>query len=746
MTLSTDIPIDASFDPDDLPSNPSPASTFAELAEARLSRRSVLAGGLVAAAGFLTTSLVDPPAASATPGHGSPGRPLLGFRAIPTSNADEVVVPPGYTARPFIPWGTPLLGAYPAFRPGSRDAGVANGNTAAEQAQQLGMHHDGMTYFPLHAGRRGSEHGLLVLNHEYTDEFYLHAGTYVPGYAPAYSAEMVLKSQNAHGVTVAEIERSRSGEWKLVRSARNRRITANTPMQFGGPATAHRLLRTKADPAGSTPLGTLNNCGNGETPWGTYLTCEENFNGYFRVDGPQTRGERCPDRALRRGRRPEQMGDPGQAVRRPAGRRRTSPTGSAGWWNSTRWTPAAPPSSGRRSAGSSTRTPPSTSRRTAASSSTWATTRSTSTSTSSSAPTTGAPCARAVAAPSTRARSTWRGSTRTAAGPGCPSCTGRTGSRRTKGFADQGDVLVKTRLAADILMATPMDRPEWTAVDPRTGTVYVTLTNNTSRGHAERRQPPPGEHLGAHRALGRAPRRPHGHDLRVGPVPARRPGRDSTSPDGSTVQAEDSFGSPDGLWLDPDSRAWIQTDGTQPYGANNQMLAADPYRTDSAGAPEVRRFLTGVVGLRGDRHRDDAGPAHALHQPPAPGRGRREYVAAAGRHRHAPLGHRRRHEGRRRGHRHLTADDRRGAGDPRSGFPALRRRRSGVCHAYGDLRRRRDRRGSVPGRRLLRIAGLPVPPGRAGRSAPGVRTAGVTRRLGCPVDDRRRVDDAGADR
>ena len=82
----------------------------------------------------------------------------------------------------------------------------------------------------------------------------------------------------------------------------------------------------------------------------------------------------------------------------------------------------------------------------------------------------------------------------------------------------------------------------------------------------------------------------------MGPVPARRPRPGLATPDGSTVNAEDAFGSPDGLWLDPDSRAWIQTDGTQPYGANNQMLAADPYRTDAAGAPEVRRFLTGVVG------------------------------------------------------------------------------------------------------------------------------------------------------
>jgi secreted PhoX family phosphatase len=596
MTLSTDIPTDDTLDPDDLSSNPSGARAFAEIANARLSRRSVLAGGMLAAAGFLTTSLVEPPSAVAAPkGNGPAGRALLGFRPIPTSNADEVVVPPGYTARPFIPWGTPLLGAYPAFVPGSRDAGVPNGNTAEDQAQQVGMHHDGMTYFPLHSGRRGSERGLLVLNHEYTDEFYLHTGTYVPNYAPAYSADMVRKSQNAHGVSVAEIERSRSGEWTLVRSPRNRRITANTPMQFSGPAAGHRLVRTVADGNGTTPLGTLNNCGNGETPWGTYLTCEENFNGYFRVDGSQNaentrliaRYGVGGDRnrwATQDARFVVTAADPNEPNRfgwvveidpfdpRSAPVKRTalgrlkhedatvhiSKSGrvvvymgddqvneyvykfvSSGNWRSMRARGRSPLDEGTLY----------------------------------------------VARFEDDGTGTW-----------VPLVHGQHGLTAANGFADQGDVLVKTRLAADVVGATPMDRPEWTAVDPRTGTVYVTLTNNTSRATPNAANPRPANTWG--------------HivrwDEQNGDHTATRfvwdlfllagPGRDSATPDGSTVLAEDSFGSPDGLWLDPDSRAWIQTDGTQPYGANNQMLAADPYRTDAVGAPEVRRFLTGVVG------------------------------------------------------------------------------------------------------------------------------------------------------
>jgi secreted PhoX family phosphatase len=596
MTLSTDIPTDDTFDPDDLSSNPSGARAFAEIAEARLSRRSVLAGGMLAAAGFLTTGLVDPPSAFAAPqADGSSSRALLGFRPIPTSSADEVVVPAGYTARPFIPWGTPLLGAYPEFRPGSPDAGVPDGNTAEDQAQQVGMHHDGMTYFPLHAGRRGNERGLLVLNHEYTDEFYLHTGTYVPNYAPAYSADMVRKSQNAHGVSVAEIERSRSGEWTLVRSPRNRRITANTPMQFSGPAAGHRLVRTLADAAGTTPLGTLNNCGNGETPWGTYLTCEENFNGYFRVDGTQNaENTRLIARYGVGGDRNRWATQDARFVVRPSD---PNEPNRFGWVVEIdpfdpRSAPVKRTALGRLKHEDATVHIAENGRVVVymgddqvneyvykfVSSGNWRSMRARGLS----------PLDEGtlyVARFEDDGTGTW-----------VPLVHGQHGLTAANGFADQGDVLIKTRLAADVVGATPMDRPEWTAVDPRTGTVYVTLTNNTSRA--------------APNAANPRPANTWGHIVRWneqgGDHTATRfewdlfllagPGRDSATPDGSTVLAEDSFGSPDGLWLDPDSRAWVQTDGTQPYGANNQMLAADPYRTDAAGAPEVRRFLTGVVG------------------------------------------------------------------------------------------------------------------------------------------------------
>ena len=186
----------------------------------------------------------------------------------------------------------------PAFRD---DAG----NSAEEQALQMGMHHDGLHYFPLDGSRRG----LLVMNHEYADDGLLH-----PGGLAGWSAEKVRKSQAAHGISVVEIDRE--GErWQPVRPSRYaRRFTAATPFAVGGPAAGHALMRTEADPAGRLVLGTFNNCASGMTPWGTYLSGEENFAYYFNAGeqpsaaraalGPAQGRQRLPlaraRRALRR--------------------------------------------------------------------------------------------------------------------------------------------------------------------------------------------------------------------------------------------------------------------------------------------------------------------------------------------------------------------------------------------------------------------------------------------------------------
>jgi secreted PhoX family phosphatase len=272
-------------DNENVGTNPSTQTHIGTLVEARLSRRNVLLGGMATAVGFMSSSvLTAAPAAAAGQGPEAKGpragAALLGYTAIPLGYGDDVAVPPGYTAQPFLPWGTPILGAFPAFRPGA--------NTAAEQEQQVGMHHDGMHFF----ATGGSTGGLLVVNHEYTDERLLHTGSQTdtrPSRA-AITADQVRKSQAAHGVSVVEIARDSAGAWKVVPSRRNRRVTANTPMRFAGPAAGHRLLQTAVDPTGTRPVGTINNCAHGFTPWSTYLTCEENFNGYFatKTDGGYT--------------------------------------------------------------------------------------------------------------------------------------------------------------------------------------------------------------------------------------------------------------------------------------------------------------------------------------------------------------------------------------------------------------------------------------------------------------------------
>lgn len=242
-------------------SNTSNNPALSEVLDARFSRRGVLKGGSAAGlAGMLAGSFATLAEAAQAPF--AMKTPQLGFKPVPFGFEDKVVVPEGYRAEVLYAWGDPvgIAGNMPAFR-------QDGSNTAAEQEVQAGMHHDGMAYFPLPLGATGSKHGLLALNHEYTDDGLLHVGGMKP-----WNADKVLKSQHAHGVSVVEVEATAQG-WRVVRPSRYaRRIHANTPMAIGGPARGHKLMQTEADPQGVEILGTLNNCANGQTPWGTYLT------------------------------------------------------------------------------------------------------------------------------------------------------------------------------------------------------------------------------------------------------------------------------------------------------------------------------------------------------------------------------------------------------------------------------------------------------------------------------------------
>ena len=256
---------------------------------------------------------------------------LLGFAAIAPSVEDMVVVPAGYTAQPLIPWGDPINPDGPAFK-------FDGTNTAAEQALQFGMGHDGMHFFGF-----SSRKGVLVVNHEAVDNPIMFNAD--PDWT---NPENVLRSQNAHGVAVCEVE-LRGGTWSRVSSRLARRITANTPMQLTGPAAGSPLLQTAADPSGTNVLGTFNNCANGATPWGTYLTCEENFNGYFGTAAPGF--VPTPLMAAYGVSAPPPFPGSGATHASTSRSTRTSRTATDGSSRSTRSTPTRRRRSARRSAG-----------------------------------------------------------------------------------------------------------------------------------------------------------------------------------------------------------------------------------------------------------------------------------------------------------------------------------------------------------------------------------------------------------
>jgi secreted PhoX family phosphatase len=238
--------------------------------------------GGVATAAFMRNAHAAP----VLPGNGFGG---IGFDSIPadiTPVDDMVAVPPGYKVELLASWGDPIMPGGPAW---SEDAT----QDADAQAMQYGMHNDGMHYFPFET-RRGpsSERGILCVNNEYTHEDILHGAEGLTGGAGVTIAK-VRKSQAAHGVSILEIRNS-AGKWDVVRTSKfGRRITANTPMMVSGPAAGHALMKSRRfdiTPTGSieigvndgyTAFGTINNCAHGYTPWGTYLTCEENWNGNF---------------------------------------------------------------------------------------------------------------------------------------------------------------------------------------------------------------------------------------------------------------------------------------------------------------------------------------------------------------------------------------------------------------------------------------------------------------------------------
>ncbi len=551
-----------------------------------MSRRNLLTrSAVLSATGFLaalTNDSLVKGAMAATQGAGgilgsstaiARGGRLINFPIVPASAGSGPVpnISSAYEFSVLIPWGT-------ALQPGGVEytGDPSRRPTAAEQTQQIGIGHDGMWFFPFD---ESPTHGVLAINHEFG------INPHVLGKAQPTSLEDVRLSQHAHGVSVVEIK-EQGDTWGVVPSSLSRRIHVNTPVTFSGPAANSPLLKTAA---GNPTLGTLNNCANGYTPWGTYLTCEENFNGYFGATGTWTataaqsrygfsrtgfgygwekfdprfdlsnpnyaneenrfgwvveidpmNPNQTPVKRTALGRIKHEgaevvEGEDGRIVVYMGDDERFDyiyKFVSADDWRSMRARGISPLDEGKLYVAKFNENK------------------------------TGEWVELTINNPVLKAR-----------------------------FKDQAEVLTYARSTADALGATPMDRPEWIAVAPNRD-VYCTLTNNTQRGTTGT-LPGRGARPGASASNPQAPN-PDGHIIKW---------RDSKNFVGLTFKwdifilassthgatDERTFSSPDGLWADPDGRLFIQTDGTQQKGMNDQMLVANPK------TGEIRRMFTGVT-------------------------------------------------------------------------------------------------------------------------------------------------------
>ncbi|MCZ0950078.1 MULTISPECIES: PhoX family protein [Pseudomonas syringae group] len=560
-----------------------------------LTRRGFIsAGALCGAAMFLGGNLLSRTALANSVSAAS-GR-LLGFQSIPAATADSISLPAGYTSSVLISWGQPLRAGGPAFDPSGK-------GTAQAQEVQFGDNNDGMCLFPMR-GRK--DRALLAINNEYTNYRYL----FEHGKEPQ-SAEEVRKALAAEGVSVIEIQQ-KNGKWQFVQDSRyNRRVHGNTPIRLSGPAAGHEWLKTDADKTGTRVLGTFQNCSSGQTPWGTYLTCEENFTDCFGSSNP------------------EQTFD--------AGMKRYGVVAASKEIN---WHPHDPRFDVAKNPNEVNRhgwvveidpfDPESTPvKRTALGrfkheNAAFTQTRD----------------GRAVVYMGDDERGEFiykfisrdridrknpkanrdlldHGTLYVAqfdAGNGNPDHPkgngqwielkyGKNGLDAAAGFANQAEVLIHARLAASVVKATRMDRPEWIVVSPKDGQVYCTLTNNIKRG--DEGQPVGGPNPRAKNQYGQILRwREGGNNASAMAfewdlfVVAGNPTVHAGTPQAgsSNINAQNMFNSPDGLSFDRSGRLWIQTDGDSSNKGdfagmgNNQMLCADP------ASGEIRRFLVGPIG------------------------------------------------------------------------------------------------------------------------------------------------------
>jgi secreted PhoX family phosphatase len=623
-------------------SNTSNNASFDSVLQARLARRSLLRGsvgavgtavlgglGLSACGGSDTTVPATVPAPVTTP-----AATLLGFSAVAKNLADVVTVPAGYTASIIYALGDPLTASTSAYK---------NDGTDSDFENRAGDHHDGMEWFGLDASSKPSrtavDRGLLAVNHEATTDeklssHFLHANggtTTLPRPASEVDKETAI-----HGVSVVEVKKT-GDKWATVQnSAFNFRLTALTDIEIAGPARGNALMVTKYSPTGTKTRGTINNCGTGKTPWGSFVTGEENWVGYFtrsatddaaRADKSVTslkRYGRSQGAASRHGW--ETGGTDDKYARWNISKTGTSSTGSDDYRNEINaqgYIVEIDPYNKTRAA----------KKRTALG-------RYAHESGAFSLPVAGKPLAvymgddarneyiykyvsaanwDAADANSTDVIATGdkyldNGKIYVAKfnadGSGQwlelslsnPTVKGYTGYA----FADEADVCVNTRLAADSVGATKMDRPEWCSVNPANGEIYYSLTNNSNR----RVDPTGSSQLVPDSANPRVytdlkgttkqEGNPNGHLIRIKEASAgaaatsftwdlyalgAQTDADASKVNLSNLTADQDFSSPDGLVFSPATGImWIQTDdGAYTDVTNCMMLAALPGQVGDGG-------------------------------------------------------------------------------------------------------------------------------------------------------------------
>jgi secreted PhoX family phosphatase len=549
---------------------PTAQPTLSDLIDLRLNRRGLLRGAAALASASPFSAIAQ-----------EAGPSSLTFKELAHTLDAHHHVAEGYDMQVVIRWGDPLVDDAPAFDPANL--------TEAAQEKQFGYNNDYLGLYPLPYGSRTGDRFLLVANHEYVNPQLMFARFDKP------TKQQVAVEMAAVGGAVVEIARERDA-WKVVNGSKlARRISANTPMEISGPAAGHDKLKTNADPTGRKVFGTFANCAGGATPWGTWLTCEENFQAFFGGDATK-----LPDVALskRYGLGRSAYGWERYVERFDLDKEPNEPN-RFGWV--VEIDPYEPQSMPVK------RTALGRFRHEGA---TYALARDGRVAFYS-----GDDARFEYVYKFVTARSwnpTDRAANRKLLDEGTlhaarfeadgkvawlPLVHGEGPLTEANGFRDQGDVVINARRAADLLKATPMDRPEDIETNPVNGRVYVVLTNNSKRKPDQ-----------ADKANPRAANA-HGHILEIAPkdgdhastegtwsifLLAGKPGHDAGARYHRATSEQGWLSCPDNIAFDSRGRIWIATDGSpSAAGVADGIYAAD---TMGHGRALTRCFYQAPTG------------------------------------------------------------------------------------------------------------------------------------------------------